>query len=57
MTGNQHFWHFLAVHAQKSHTRSDKNVFFGTAYHYRTTLVISGEPEKLLENELFVIKK
>ena len=53
---NQHFEHFLAVHAQKSPTGSDKNVIFGTAHNYPTTLVISGDPEKIIENELFVIK-
>ena len=56
-TRNLHFEHFLPVHAQKSPTRSDKNMFFETAYHYSSTLVISVDPEKLIENELFVIKK
>ena len=36
--------------------RKWKNAFFGTAYHYPTTLVISGDPEKLIENEILVIK-
>ena len=55
-TRNLHFEHFLPVHAQKSPTRSDKNMFFETAYHYPTTLVIHDNPKKLKENELFVIK-
>ena len=53
---NQHFEHFLAVQALKAPTGSDKNVFFGLGCHYPTTLVISGDPDKLIENELFVIK-
>ena len=47
---------FLAAHAQKSHTESDRNVFFGIVYHYPTILVLGGEHEKPLENELFAIK-
>ena len=46
----------MAAHAQKSHTGSDMNVFFGIAYHYPTILVLSGDHEKPLENVLIVIK-
>ena len=46
----------MAAHVQKSHTESDRNVFFEIVYHYPTILVLSGEHEKPLENELFAIK-
>ena len=47
---------FLAVHDQKSYTWSGKNDFFGIAYYYPTTLVISDDPEKIIHSELFVTK-
>ena len=47
------FWLFTP----KSHLPEvTKMCFIGTACHYPTTLVISGDPEKLIENKLFVIK-